>query len=183
MLYLHIEPQEGFDSNTNEFINIKETNLQLEHSLVSLKKWEQKYHVPFLDKKKEKTLEQWLFYVQCMTYTQNVDPNVYKYMSADNFKKVTEYIEDPMTATWFSDNKNGLSGVNSNEIVTAEVIYYWMIELGIPIQFEKWHLNQLMTLIRVINNKRNPKKMGKQEEAIQRSALNAQRKAKMKSRG
>lgn len=182
MLTLHIDAQDGFDNNTNEFIHIKETTLQLEHSLVSLKKWEQKYHVPFLDKKTEKTMEQWLFYVQCMTYTQNVDPNVFKYMSSENFKKVVDYIEDPMTATWFSDNKNGSSSWNK-EIVTAEIIYYWMIELGIPIQFEKWHLNQLMTLIRVINIKRDPKKMGKKEQAMQRSALNAQRKAKYHSKG
>lgn len=182
MLTLHIDAQDGFDNNTNEFIHIKETTLQLEHSLVSLKKWEQKYHVPFLDKKTEKTMEQWLFYVQCMTYTQNVDPNVFKYMSSENFKKVVEYIEDPMTATWFSDNKDGLSSWNK-EVVTAEIIYYWMIELGIPIQFEKWHLNQLMTLIRVINIKRDPKKMGKKEQAMQRSALNAKRKAKYHSKG
>jgi len=183
MLTLHIDGQEGFNSDTNEFVTIKETTLQLEHSLISLKKWEQKYHVPFLDKKNDKTPEQWVYYIKCMTITQNVDPNVFKYMSSENVKKVTEYIEDPMTATWFSDNKNAKNGFNKNEIVTAEIIYYWMIELNIPIEFEKWHLNQLMTLIRVINIKHDPKKMGKKEQAMQRSMLNAQRRARAHSRG
>lgn len=184
MLTLHIDAQKGFNDVTNEFITIKETTLQLEHSLISLKKWEQKYHVPFLDDKNEKTTEQWIYYIQCMTITQNVDPNVFKYMSPENMKKVTDYIEDPMTATWFSDNKNqGAGGRNKKEVITAEIVYYWMIELGIPIEFEKWHLNQLMTLIRVINIKRDPKKMGQKEAAMQRSALNAQRKARAHSRG
>lgn len=183
MLILHIDGQEGFNNDTNEFVTIKETTLQLEHSLISLKKWEQKYHVPFLDKKNNKTPEQWVYYIKCMTITQNVDPNVFKYMSAENVKKVTEYIEDPMTATWFSDNKKGPTGGNKNEVITAEIIYYWMIELNIPIEFEKWHLNQLMTLIRVINIKHDPKKMGRKEEAMQRQMLNAQRRARSHSRG
>lgn len=183
MLTLHIDARDGFNDQTNEFVHIKDTTLQLEHSLISLKKWEQKYHIPFLDKKTEKTPEQWIYYIQCMTMTQNVDPNVFKYMSAENIKKVTEYIEDPMTATWFSDvNKQG-ANTHKNEVVTAEIIYYWMIELNIPIEFEKWHLNQLMTLIRVINIKHDPKKMGKKEQAMQRSALNAQRRARSHSRG
>lgn len=183
MLILHIEAREGFDDRLNEFVTIKETTLQLEHSLISLRKWEQKYHIPFLDKNKEKTPEQWIYYIQCMTMTQNVDPNVFKYMSAENIKKVTEYIEDPMTATWFNDKNQKQTSIHKNEVVTAEIIYYWMIELNIPIEFEKWHLNQLMTLIRVINIKHDPKKMGKKEQAMQRSALNAQRRARSHSRG
>lgn len=182
-LQLKISAQSGFDSDRNEFIEIKETTLQLEHSLISLKKWEQKYHIPFLDTK-EKTLEQWIYYIECMTMTQNVDPNIYRYMTTESIEKVTKYIEDPMSATWFSDKNNNISmSFNKKEIVTAEIIYYWMIELNIPIQFEKWHLNQLLTLIRVINIKHDPKKMGKKEQAIQRSALNAQRRAKLHSRG
>lgn len=179
-LTLHIKPFEGFDSDRNEFVTIKETTLQLEHSLISLKKWEQKYHIPFLDTA-DKTTEQWLSYIECMNMTQNVDPHVFRYMSLDNIKKVTEYIEDPMTATWFTDNKK--ENPRKKEVVTAEIIYYWMIELNIPIQFEKWHLNQLLTLIRVINIKHDTTKMGKKEQAMQRSALNAQRRAKMHSRG
>lgn len=180
-LVLHIEPYEGFDSNRNEFITVKETTLQLEHSLISLKKWEQKYHIPFLDEDKEKTTEQWLYYIECMNMTQNVDPNVFKYMSVSNIEKVTEYIKDPMTATWFTDSKENKR--KKKEVITAEIIYYWMIELNVPPQYEKWHLNQLLTLIRVINVKHDTSKMGKKEQAMQRSALNAQRRARSHSRG
>jgi hypothetical protein len=180
-LVLHIEPYEGFDSNSNEFITVKETTLQLEHSLISLKKWEQKYHIPFLDEDKEKTTEQWLYYIECMNMTQNVDPNVFKYMSVSNIEKVTEYIKDPMTATWFTDSKENKR--KKKEVITAEIIYYWMIELNVPPQYEKWHLNQLLTLIRVINVKHDTSKMGKKEQAMQRSALNAQRRARSHSRG
>lgn len=182
-LILHVEPYEGFDSNNNMFVSIKETTLQLEHSLISLKKWEQKYHIPFLDDTIEKTPEQWLYYVECMNMTQNVDPNVFKYFSMSNLEKVTKYIEDPMTATWFNDNGKKQPQSKKKEIITAEIIYYWMIELNVPIQFEKWHLNQLLTLIRVINIKHDNTKMGKKEQAMQRSALNAQRRAKMHSKG
>lgn len=180
-LQLHIEPFEGFDSDLNEFVKVKETTLQLEHSLISLKKWEQKYHIPFLGDN-EKTTEQWLYYIECMNMTQNVDPKVFKYMSMDNIQRVTEYIKDPMTATWFTDTKEQAKK-NKKEIITAEIIYYWMIELNVPIQFEKWHLNQLLTLIRVINVKHDTTKMGKKEQAMQRSALNAQRRARSHSRG
>jgi len=181
-LILHIEPFEGFDSDRNEFVNVKETTLQLEHSLISLKKWEQKYHIPFLDDDNNKTSEQWIYYIECMNMTQNVDPNVFRYMSVENIKKVTEYIKDPMTATWFTDTKEQ-GNKKKKEVITAEIIYYWMIELNVPIQFEKWHLNQLLTLIRVINVKHDNTKMGKKEQAMQRSSLNAQRRAKMHSRG
>lgn len=181
-LTLKIPAQSGFDSDRNEFIEVKETTLQLEHSLISLKKWEQKYHKPFLDKDHDKTSDEWLYYIECMTITQNVDPNIYRYMPVETIKKITDYIDDPMTATWFSDNGHGKNKINK-EIVTAEIIYYWMIELNIPMQFEKWHLNQLLTLIRVINIKHDPKKMGKKEQAMQRSAINAQRRAKIHSRG
>lgn len=181
-LILHVPAHTGFNEETNEFVDIKETTLQLEHSLISLKKWEQKIHKPFLDESRDKSVEEWIYYIECMTMTQNVDPNVYKYMTMDMIKQVTEYIEDPMTATWFTEDKSK-NNSRRKEVITAEIIYYWMIELNIPIQFEKWHLNQLMTLIRVINIKHDPKKMGKKEQAMQRSALNAQRRAKAHSRG
>lgn len=179
---LHIPEKNGFDDKTNEFITIKATDIQLEHSLISLKKWEQKWHIPFLDKKHEKTTEEWLDYIKCMTITQNVDENIYKYMTMKELQEVIKYIEDPMTATWFNDKeKKGAAG--RNEVITAEIIYYWMITLQIPVQFEKWHLNQLLTLIRVVNIKNNPKKMGNKEWAMQRQALNAKRKAALHSKG
>ena len=38
-----------------------------------------------------------------MTITQNVDDRTYKTLTKENIQTVTEYIEDPRTATWFND--------------------------------------------------------------------------------
>lgn len=183
MKEIHIPAQRGYDEAENLFINIPETDLRLEHSLVSLRRWEEKWHIGFLDKSKEKTTEQWIDYIRCMTLNRYVDDNVYKYMSTAILKDIIKYIEDPHTATWFSDNEIKGAAKNKNEVITAEVIYYWMVSLNIPVEFEKWHLNQLLTLIRVVNIKNNPKKMGAKEQAAQRRSLNAARRAKHHSRG
>lgn len=185
MLMVTIPDYEGFNQNTQEFITVKGTTLQLEHSLISLKKWEQKWHVPFLSTN-DKTKEQTIDYIRCMTINPGVDPKVYRIVPPDVIKQVTEYINDPMTATWFNDQGNKKIGAqkNSGEVVTAEIIYYWMISLNVPVEFQKWHLNQLLTLIRVINVKNTPsKKMGQKEWASQRSAINAARRAKSHSAG
>lgn len=183
MLTVTIPAYEAFNEQTQEFINIKKTTIQLEHSLISLKKWEQRWHKPFLADK-SKTLEETVDYIKCMTITPNVDPEIYSYIPTDVVKEITNYIEDPMTATWFNDNATVGAQKSNSEVITAEIIYYWMIELGVPVEFQKWHLNQLLTLIRVINIKRTPsKKMGKREWASQRSALNAARRAKNHSKG
>lgn len=184
MLEIIVPASEMFIQETNEFINTKETTLQLEHSLISIKKWEAKWHIPYLHTK-NKTNEQILDYVKDMTINKPSDPNCYYALTKDNIKAITEYIENPMTATWFSNNKKeGQSNIRK-ETYTAEVLYWQMIELGIPVEFQKWHLNQLITLIRVINAKRSEhdKKMSPQEAAMKRSALNAKRRAKRRSRG
>lgn len=184
MMELHIPAQRGFDEKTNTFVDIEETTLQLEHSLLSLKRWEQRWHIAFLDKSKDKTTEQWIDYIRCMTINKRkVDENVYTYMSLETLQKIVKYIEDPMTATWFSDTNVKGASKKKEEVVTAEIIYYWMISLGIPVEFEKWHLNQLLTLIRVVNIKNNPEKMNKNDWAKQRRSLNAARRAKYHSRG
>ncbi len=183
MKEIHIPARQGFDENKEEFVNIQETTLKLEHSLISLRKWEQRWHIGFLDKSKEKTVEQWIDYVRCMTINQIDDDNVYKYLPMSVLKEVIAYIEDPMSATWFSDTQIKGAASNKNEIITAEIIYYWMIALNIPVEFEKWHLNTLLTLIRVVNIKNNPKKMGNKEWASQRHKMNAARRAKHHSRG
>lgn len=183
MKEIHIKGFRGFDSDKNQFVNIEDTTLKLEHSLISLKKWEQKWHVSFLDKNTKKTAEMWIDYIRCMTINKIDDDKVYEYMPMNIINEIIKYIEDPMTATWFSDNKTVGAQKNKNEIITAEVIYYWMIELNIPVEFERWHLNQLLTLIRVVNIKNNPKKMGMKEQAAQRRQLNAARRAKHHSRG
>ena len=184
MKEIFIPEQELYNDSTAEFIQIKNTTLQLEHSLISLKKWEQKWHKPFL-KKEDKTVEEIVDYIQCMTLNgKSVDPIVYKYLPTNAIEEVTEYIKDPMSATWFSDNSLMGAQKNPNEIVTAEIIYYWMISLNIPVEFEKWHLNQLLTLIKVVSIKNSPKKkMPRREAAQQRAALNAARRAKYNSKG
>lgn len=184
MLKVKIPEQELWDEQKEEFLPvIKETYLQLEHSLISLKKWEQKWHKPFLGKN-EKTREEIIDYIRCMTLTPNVDPMVYQYMPDSVIIEVVNYIKDPMTATWFSNyNKIG-AAKTSDEVITAEIIYYWMITLNVPVEFQKWHLNQLLTLIKVVNIKNGPKKkMGKKEAANHRAALNAARRAKYHSKG
>ena len=151
---------EGWDAEKEEFIEPKTVTLQLEHSLVSLSKWESKWHTAFLAKK-NLTVEEIVDYVKCMTITQNVNPDVYRYLTTDNINQIKEYIESPMTATTFPEEKT--SG-KSKEIVTSELIYYWMIALNIPFECQKWHLNRLLTLVRVCNVKNAPpKKMSKQE--------------------
>ncbi len=149
MLELTI-PKQEFLTWDEEFINIPETYLKLEHSLISLKKWEEKWHIPFLDKNKEKTPEQLADYVRCMCINTVQDPAVFNYIPKEYMDKIAEYIENPMTATWFSDKGSKKNNIQrSNQTLTAELLYYYMIACNIPVEFQKWHLNQLITLIRV----------------------------------
>ena len=180
MLHIVVPEQELFDERTSSFIYHKPQELKLEHSLVSLAKWEAKWHKPFLSDK-EKTYEQSVDYIRCMTLTQNVPPDVYTRLTKHNIEQVDAYIEEPMTATWFSENKKGHKG---SQQVTAELIYYWMIANNIPFECQKWHLNRLLTLIRVCAIKsQKPKKMGRSQEASSRAALNAARRKKYNTRG
>lgn len=180
MLRLTIPAVEQWDEEKMEFISSKETTLQLEHSLVSLSKWESKWQKPFYSKT-ERTMDEIIDYVKCMTITKNVPDEVYMYMTRDNVNEVSAYIENPMTATTFSD-QNVKKG--SNEQITAEIIYYWMVSLQIPMECEKWHLNRLITLIRVCSIKNAPpKKMSKHEIMNRNRALNAARKKQMNTTG
>ena len=170
---------EFYDEDNNEFIMFNEQVLQLEHSLVSISKWESKWHVPFLDGK-DKTLEQIIDYVRCMTITQNVKPEVYNRLTEDNLKAINDYIENPMTATTFSD----INQRPSREIITSEIIYYWMVSFNIPFECQKWHLNKLLTLIKVCNIKNSPpKKMSRQEILSRNRALNEARKKNLNTKG
>lgn len=171
---------EGWDEAKQEFVEAKTVTLQLEHSLVSLSKWESKWCKAFLTKH-EKTPEETLDYVKCMTITKNVDPDVYNHLTNENIKQVNEYIEAPMTATYFSEQK---TGGGSREVITAELIYYWMVALQIPFECQKWHLNRLLTLVRVCNIKNQPpKKMGKRDLISRNASLNAARRKQFNSRG
>lgn len=181
MLWIHVPESEKFDEAKNEFIYIKETNIQLEHSLVSLSKWESKWHKPFFHPTNNKTNEEVLDYIRCMTLTQNVKPETYYALSKDNLKQIQEYIDDPMTATTFNEQQ---SGPPNREIITAELIYYWMIAYSIPAEYEKWHLNKLLTLIHICSIKNSkPKKMSKKTIMSRNAALNAARRKQFNTRG
>lgn len=180
MISIVIPAAEYFDEKNGEFHSIKETRLQLEHSLVSVSKWESKWCKPFLGKE-DKTPEECTDYVRCMTVTQNVDPTVYRFLTRQNFKQINAYIEAPMTATTFNDRENKRFG---REVITAEIIYYWMIALNIPFECQKWHLNKLLTLVRVCNIKNAPqKKMSKREIMERNRALNNARRSSMRTNG
>ena len=182
MLQITIPATEIWDEKKQEFVYKKQQTLQLEHSLVSLSKWESKWRKPFLTKE-EKTREESLDYIRCMTITQNVDPDIYQYLSNTMLEEIYEYIAAPMTATVFSDN-NSSKGKGKREIVTSEIIYYWMIALQIPYEYRKWHLNQLITLIRVCEIKNQPpKKRNSKDIASHYAALNAARKKKHNTKG
>ena len=180
MLQITIPAVEQWDEEKQEFVNTKEQTLQLEHSLISLSKWESKWCKAFLTKE-EKTFEETLDYIKCMTLTKNVDPNVYNYLTNKNIEEINSYIEAPMTATYFSQDK---SGRISREQVTAELIYYWMIAFNIPFECQKWHLNRLLTLIKVCDVKNTPpKKRSAKEIMSHNSALNADRRKKFNTKG
>lgn len=177
MLTVHIPGSEGYDPVHNTIFSSPPQTLQLEHSLISISKWEAKWHEPFLipsyqKLQKHHTNEQMLDYVRCMTLTQNVNNAVYYQIPQSVMQEITDYIADPMTATWFAKQQ----GAPSREIVTSELIYYWMIACGIPFECQKWHLNRLLTLIRVCNAKENGgKKMSRNEIYRQNAELNRMR--------
>ena len=179
-LPITIPGRDMYDEKTGRFITTKETHLVLEHSLLSISKWEMKWHKPYLSKD-PKTNEENIDYLRCMCLTQGVDPNVFLGISADNVKEVAAYISNPMTATTFHTQDKR----PSREIITNELVYYWMTELGIPFDpCQKWHFNRLMTLIQVASLKKQPpKKMGRKEMLSERALLNAQRKAKYNTHG
>lgn len=181
MLTITIPAVELWDEAKQEFVGLeKDQTLQLEHSLVSLDKWESKWCKPFLTKT-EKTREEMLDYVKCMTITQNVDPDVYNYLTNDNIIQINKYIEAPMTATTINEDKNAKT---NRETVTSELIYYWMIALNIPFECRKWHLNKLLMLVKVCNIKNQPpKKTSKKDILARNAALNAARRKQFNTSG
>lgn len=180
MLKITIPALDQFNETDNEFVTLKEQRLQLEHSLVSLSKWESKWCKPFLSKE-NKTFDESVDYIRCMTLTQNIDQNVYLRISPENVKQVSAYIEAPMTATVFSSAKKTIN----KEVITAEIIYYWMITMNIPFECTKWHLNRLLALINVCNIKNQPpgKKMSKREILTRNASVNEARKQALNTKG
>lgn len=183
MLQLEIPlTPEGWDEEKQEFVDAEIQVLQLEHSLVSLSKWESKWCKAFITKA-EKTPEETLDYVKCMTLTENVDPSVYDKLNNGHIKQINDYIAAPMTATYFSEHAMR-GGGGSRETVTSELVYYWMVALQIPFECQNWHLNRLLTLIKVCNIKNQPpKKMGKRDINRHNASLNAARRQRHGTRG
>ena len=180
MLQITIPEAELFDESTGKRIRSKTTTLQLEHSLVSVSKWESKWKKPYLNNT-EITPEMSIDYVRCMTLTQCVDPQVYQFLTQKNLDDIRAYIDDPMTATTLSkSNRPGRS-----QVITAEIIYYWMVTLGIPWDpCQKWHLNRLMTLIRVCDEKNAPKKkMSRRDTLARQHSINQARRARYHTNG
>lgn len=182
MLEITIPESEFFNEETNEFIQIPEKKLVLEHSLVSVSKWESKYHKPFLvnDKTQRHSREELLYYIKCMS-KDSFDDDVFLCMTSRQIDEISNYIADPMTATTITDHKKHSGG--RSQIVTSELIYYWMSTFNIPMECENWHLNRLLTLIKVHIAKSSNDKMSRRDLNKYNSQLNAARKLSLGTRG
>lgn len=180
MLTITVPGVESFDEEKQEFVTTEATVLVLEHSLVSLSKWESIFEKPFLGPDK-KTSEETYAYIQAMCVEGELTDEVMSRLTEENVTTINSYIESKMTATWFKELPNR---PGSREIITAEIIRYWMIALNVPLEYETRHLNQLFTLIKVINEKNKPaKKMSRSEMLSQRASLNAQRRQSLGTNG
>lgn len=182
MLQIIIPATEMYDERLKQFISTEEQILQLEHSLVSLSKWESKWCKAFLSSR-AKTYEETVDYIKCMTITPNVPDEVYNCLTRENVEQINKYIEAPMTATHFMENAHNR---RSNETTTSELIYYWMIALNIPFECQTWHLNRLLALVRVCNIKNQPNKGSRklsQSDISQRNAINAARRKQYNTKG
>lgn len=181
MLKVLVPVQEMFDDENNRFV-YKTFSLEMEHSLISLSKWESKFEKPFLSED-EKTPEETLAYFKMMTLTPDVPDEVFDNLTQDNINQIKDYIQAKMTATWFREEKNQRSP-RRKQAVTSELIYYWLVSLQIPFEVENWHLERLMTLIKVCNEQnKQPKKMSKRELMNKNRALNEQRRKQYGTKG
>lgn len=178
MLRIEVPDTEYLHEDTMEIETVKGGILHLEHSLISISKWESKWEKPFLNND-DKTEDQILDYIKFMTL-DSVSSEIYRNLTMKNFDEINAYIDAPMTATWFNEKDSK----PNREVVTSEIIYYWMISFNIPFECQKWHINRLLTLIKVCNIKNAPqKKMSKKDLVARNRALNASRRKKYKSKG
>jgi hypothetical protein len=182
VLILQVGATEAWDEEAEKFTSVGGTPVELEHSLLSLSKWESKFEKPFLTKE-QKTQDETLTYIEMMAVSSNFPPGLFLHLTNENFDTVNEYLLSKQTATWFNDPQG--PNARSQEVITAEIIYYWMVSLSIPFECETWHLNKLLTLIKVCNQKNQPpkKKTNMRNLAEQRRNLNAERKARMGTSG
>lgn len=176
-----IPAREAWDPMNEEFVSIKDTRLILEHSLLSISKWEMKWKVPFMGEKESMTDERMIDYIRCMTINQVDDPRVYYMIPSNILLDIKKYIEDPMTAKVFYNKKKK---TGARQVITSDDIYCWMAMYRIPFEAEKWHLNRLMTLIQCCSDANAPKEKMSRAELLARNArLNAERKAKLNTKG
>lgn len=180
MLTITLGGTEAFDDGTQKFVITGGRDLELEHSLVSLSKWEAQYEKPFLGKE-EKTSEEVIFYVKCMAIDPKTPAELFHQLDEQAFKEINAYLNAKMTATWFAEPPGA---PRTNEVITAELIYYWLTVFNIPFECETWNLNRLFTLIRICNIKAGkPKKMGRAEAAQRQREVNARRRAQLGTKG
>lgn len=187
MLELTIKDDELWDEENMRFIVIRGRTLRLEHSLVSISKWEKKWKKSFLKclEKNDLNIEQTIDYIKCMTLDKNVDDSVYNGLTNDHIQKVNEYISDPQTATHVPQRPEEMNKPRGGgDVLTSEMIYFYMISYQIPVEFEKWPLNRLMTLIKICDIKNNPpKKMSAAALAKRNTSINAARRAALNTKG
>ena len=184
MLEIVIPETEFFDDVKQEFYTVSAQTIQLEHSLISISKWESKWRKPFLANTGDRTVEESVDYIKCMTLSRSVFPETYLALTQENVDAVADYINQSQTATWFNDAPGVKKSSTSSQVVTSELIYYWMIALNIPFECQKWHLNRLLTLIRVCNIKNSPpKKMSRRDLHARNRALNDARRQSLNTTG
>lgn len=183
MLKLTLRGDQSWDEKLEEFVYAEIVELELEHSLVSLSKWESIWEKPFMASE-EKTTEETIGYIECMCLTSDVPPEIFQRLDNSHYTLVNDYINAKMSATWFNEAPGGAKGPKNRDIITSEIFYYWIFSAQIDISVEHWHLNRLFTLLKVFNEKNAPpKKMRKGDAAAQRRMLNEQRRTQLKTSG
>lgn len=184
MLLITLEGDEVFNEETQEFSSVGDIDLHLEHSLVSLSKWESKHEVPFLGPQ-EKTSEQILDYIICMIQDPLIPEDLFNRMKQNQVNQIQEYINSPQSATTFTKDPYERP---SREVITSELIYYWLAAFQISFEVETWHLNRLFALVRIAHIKSNESQKGgqkipKHDIARRNRELNAQRRAQYDTSG
>ena len=179
MLEITVPANEIYLPGENRFVAVPSCTLTLEHSLISIAKWESKWHIPYLNAKKRSRAQEF-DYIRCMAVGPVKNEYVFLVLTPENIAQIRAYMEESMTATTFSKGQRSIS----REVVTAETLYCRMFANNIPMECQKWHLNRLLTLIRVCDAKNGPKsKMTKRQTAAHYAEQNALRRAKYNSRG